>query len=255
MSALRKDFGPSQLQAAAGPHGVEKVVSVQARQTLEESDWLLSIAERTDLVAGVVGWVPLASADVQESIERLSHADKFCAVRHVVQDEPDDAFILGKEFNRGITLLKDYGLVFDILIFAKHLENSIKFVDAHPEQHFVLDHIAKPTIRAAELDAKWAKYIAELAKRENVTCKFSGVATEVRDESWDLETVRPYWDVTLEAFGPSRLMYGSDWPVSLLRTEYSLWIETVQTLASSLSENEQQHFWCETAKLAYRLDA
>lgn len=255
MSVLRNDFGPEQLLAAAGPHGVEKVVSVQARQTLEESDWLLGIAEKSSLVAAVVGWVPLAASDAKESIERLSHADKFRAVRHVVQDEPDDAFILGKDFNRGIALLKDYGLVYDILIFAKHLENSIKFVDQHPEQPFVLDHIAKPTIHAADFDAKWARDIAELAKRKNVTCKFSGVATEVRDDAWDVSTVKPYWDVVLDAFGPSRLMYGSDWPVCLLKTEYSRWIETVETLLSSLSKSEQEQFWYSTAEQAYGLKA
>lgn len=252
-SVLRRNFGPEDLGAVAGPKGIEKVVSVQARQTVEESDWLLGIANKSELVAAVVGWVPLASPTVREDIERLSHAEKFRAVRHVVQGEPDDAFILGKAFNQGISILKEYGIVYDILIFAKHLANTIKFVDSHPEQPFVLDHIAKPTIRAEQFDSQWADHMRELGKRPNVTCKFSGVATEVRDEAWDLSTIRPYWDVALEAFGPSRLMYGSDWPVCLLRTEYARWVESVEQLAGSLSDAEQNQFWCETAQKAYGL--
>lgn len=253
MKVLKRDFGPAELEKAAGPHGVERVVSVQARQTIEESDWLLAIADKSPLVAAVVGWVPLADADVREPIERLSHRDKLRAVRHVVQDEPDDAFILGKEFGGGVAILKEYGLVYDILIFAKHLENSIKFVDQHPEQPFVLNHIAKPTIRADRFDQKWADDIRGLAKRDNVTCKFSGVATEVRDEAWDVELIRPYWDVVIEAFGPTRLMYGSDWPVCLLKTEYGRWIKACETLASSLSKTEQEDFWYKTATRAYGL--
>ncbi|GAB5405688.1 MAG: amidohydrolase family protein [Aureliella sp.] len=253
MSVLRRDFGPRDLAAAAGPKGIEKVVSVQARQTVEESDWLLSIADGSDLVAAVVGWVPLASGSVREEVERLSHADKFRAVRHVVQGEPDDDFILGKQFNAGVAILKEYGLVYDVLIFAKHLENTIKFVDQHPQQPFVLDHIAKPTIRGEQFDAAWAKHMKELAKRPNVTCKFSGVATEVRDPTWDIATVQPYWDVALEAFGPKRLMFGSDWPVCLLRTEYARWVECVEELASPLSEAEKDHFWRQTANEAYGL--
>ncbi len=253
MSVLRRSFGPDDLADAASPKGVEKVVSVQARQTIEESDWLLAIADKSELVAAVVGWVPLASESVRTDIERLSHATKFRAVRHVVQDEPDDAFILGKQFNQGVAVLKDYGLVYDILIFAKHLANTITFVDQHPEQPFVLDHIAKPTIREAHFDAAWADHMRELAKRPNVACKFSGVATEVRDAEWDIATIRPYWDVALEAFGPQRLMFGSDWPVCLLRTEYARWVDCVEQLASSLSQSERDSFWHETATRAYGL--
>ncbi len=254
MQVLRRDFGPSDLAKVASPVGIDRVISVQARQTLEESDWLLKIAEANELIAAVVGWVPLASSDAREHIERLSHHDKLRAVRHVVQDEPDDAFILGKQFGEGIALLKDYGLVYDILIFAKHLRNSIKFVDQHPEQVFVLDHIAKPTIRESKFDQQWADDLVELAKRQNVFCKFSGVATEVRDDSWSIDTIERYWDVALEAFGAERLMFGSDWPVCLLKTEYSRWHQTVAELASGLTESESLQFWGGNAMRAYGID-
>lgn len=253
-SVLRRDFGPKDLRECVEPANIGGVVSVQARQTVFETEWLLELAEsHPDLIRGVVGWVPLAAADVQEEIERLSHFPLLKSVRHVVQDEPDDAFILGADFNRGVSLLESYGMVYDILIFAKHLPNTITFVDRHPHQQFVLDHIAKPTIRESEFDHQWAKNLRELAKRENVTCKFSGVATEVRDDSWSVDVIRPYWDVAIEAFGPKRLMYGSDWPVCLLRSKYSEWVAAVTLLSSQLSPAEQAEFWGGTATRAYRL--
>lgn len=253
MAVLKKDFGPKELLEHSKSSGITGVVSVQARQTIEETAWLLSIAKGSDLVKGVVGWVPLRNSDVQQDIEKYSHDDSLKGVRHVVQDEPDDAFILGKEFNAGVSLLKDYGLVYDILIFAKHLPNSIQFVDQHPEQKFVLDHIAKPTIRSEEFDAAWKSNMFELAKRPNVDCKFSGVATEVRDAEWTSDLIRPYWDVALEAFGADRLMYGSDWPVCLLRSGYSNWHDTVAEFAGEMSSSEQEAFWAGNARKAYSL--
>lgn len=253
MSVLKRDFGPKDLAEITEPAGIEKVVSVQARQTLEETRWLLEIAGQNSLVGGVVGWVPLADESVATDLEKWATDKNLKAVRHVVQDEPDDAFILGEAFNRGIAQLKNFGLVYDILIFAKHLPNTIKFVDMHPEQPFVLDHIAKPTIKSAEFDEAWGKNLKELATRENVTCKFSGVVTEVRDPSWSLDTIRPYWDVALEAFGPKRLMYGSDWPVCLLKSEYARWVEAVSELASQLTPEEQSDFWGNNAAKAYSI--
>ena len=252
-AVIRRDFTPADLVDVTKPSGIEGVVSVQARQSVEETKWLVGLANEHELVKGVVGWLPLANKDVRGMIEEWSHHEPLKGVRHVVQDETDDAFILGREFNEGVTHLKDYGFIYDILIFAKHLPNSIKFVDQHPEQRFVLDHIAKPTIRTGEFDAEWKKNILELGKRENVSCKFSGVATEVRDEEWNLETIQPYWDVSLEAFGSDRLMYGSDWPVCLLRTDYSRWIKSVDALASQLSASEQAQFWGKNASQAYSL--
>lgn len=252
-AVLKRDFGPRDLDAVIQPAGIGGVVSVQARQIVEETKWLIGIAEQTEIVKGVVGWLPLAASDAREHIEEWSHSHYLKAVRHVVQDEPDDAFILGKAFNEGIAHLKDYGLVYDILIFAKHLENTIQFVDQHPDQAFVLDHIAKPTIRAAEFDASWEKNMRELGKRSNVTCKFSGVVTEVRDETWTAELLRPYWDVALDAFGSKRLMYGSDWPVCLLRSGYGKWVDTVRQLSNGLTTTEQADFWGGNATRAYSL--
>ena len=154
-SVLAQDFLLSELSENTTTAGVTGTIAVQARQTLEESDWLLELANQCDLIQGVVGWVPLADADVAGHLDRLAQYRKFKAVRHVIQDEPDDKFILGTEFNRGINKLKDYDLVYDILIFQKHLPQTIKFVDQHPGQSFVIDHIAKPVIRNGRIEDEW----------------------------------------------------------------------------------------------------
>jgi L-fuconolactonase len=253
MSVLQRDFLPEDLKREITGLGIDGVVSVQARQSLEETEWLLELASQHDFIRGVVGWIPLQSQDAQSEIERLSHNDLLKSVRHVVQDEPDDAFLLGEEFNRGVTWLKDYGLVYDILIFARQLPNTVRFVDQHPDQEFVLDHIAKPTIAAANFDHLWAKHFRELAKRPNVTCKFSALVTEVRDLEWTVSGLQPYWDVALEAFSPQRLMFGSDWPVCLLRSQYAAWLEAVEQLAAQLTPSEREQFWHQTATRAYHL--
>lgn len=255
MSVLKRDFGPTDLQEVMSQTKIDRVISVQARQTFEETSWLLDLAKKNPFIAAVVGWVPLASDKVGAVLESLAGERKLRSVRHVVQDEPDDQFILGEAFNRGIAQLNRHNLVYDILIYARHLPASIEFVDKHPSQQFVLDHIAKPTIHHDLFDDEWARNIRELARRPNVACKFSGVATEVHDAEWSVETIRPYWDVVLEAFGPSRLMHGSDWPVCLLKTDYRRWISAIEELAGKLSQNEQELFWSKSATKAYSLES
>jgi L-fuconolactonase len=253
MSVLRHDFLAPQLNQVARENGVDGFVSVQARQTVQETADLLAIAAAEPMIRGVVGWVPLADAEVGKILAQFSESEHFKGVRHVVQDEADDRFILGEDFNRGVALLKDHGLVYDILVFARQLAASIEFVDRHPQQPMVLDHIAKPTIRASDFDTAWERDIRELARREQVSCKFSGVVTEVRDSTWSIDTIRPYWDVALEAFTPQRLMFGSDWPVCLLRSQYADWLETVRQLASELTPQEQAGFFSGNAIRSYHL--
>ncbi len=253
MSVLKQDFWTAELRQISSESAITGFVSVQARQSLSETDDLLRFAETEPLVRGVVGWVPLAADDVEKSLDRYADAKMLKGVRHVVQDEPDDRFLLGSDFNRGVSLLKDRGLVYDILIFARQLPAAVEFASQHPDQVFVLDHIGKPTIKKNEFDQNWEVHFRELAKRENVACKFSGIATEVRDPSWDMETLRPYWDIALEAFGPKRMMYASDWPVCLLASEYSRWLGVVRELASELSQDEQNDFFANNAIREYQL--
>jgi L-fuconolactonase len=255
MAPLKRDFLIPELQEIAEQSSVDGFVSVQARQTVEETDALLELAKAEPLIRGVVGWVPLADPKVGEVLDRYQDATMLKGVRHVVQDEPDDRFILGAEFNQGIAELKGRNLVYDVLIFARQLPASIEFVDHHANLPMVLDHIAKPTIDDAVFDSEWEKNFRELAKREHISCKFSGVATEVRDEGWSIKQIRPYWDVALEAFTPQRLMFGSDWPVCLLKTEHPRWVDAVRELASELSADEQEAIFAKNAIRDYNLEA
>lgn len=253
MPLLRRDYGPADLEAALAGTGVDATVAVQAQQSIGETDWLLSLARDHPVIRGVVGWVPLVDPGVEAHIERLAADPLLKGVRHIVHDEPDDGFVLREDFNRGVSLLERHGLVYDVLIFARHLANAITFVDRHPRQPFVVDHIAKPVIRAERFDDEWARGLRALAERPHVTCKLSGVVTEVRDPEWSLELIRPYVDVALEAFGPGRLMFGTDWPVCRLRCEYGTWVEAVEALIAPLSADEQQAIWSGTAQRSYRL--
>ncbi len=252
MEVIRRDFLPADLKKEISETGIDGVVSVQARQTLEETQVLLDWARKHDFIRGVVGWVPLVSSSVRGDLERLSRRKDLKGVRHVLHDEPDDRFMLRNDFNAGIKLLRDFDLVYDILIFEKHLPQALQFVDRHPDQVFVVDHIAKPRIRDGLL-SPWQTYIVQLAHRPNVYCKISGVATEADWSHWTEQELQPYLDTVFSAFGPKRLMFGSDWPVCLLATSYRRWVETVGRYVSQLSNSEQERFWSDTAREAYRL--
>jgi len=252
MAVLKRDYLPGDLRQATAAAGVDGVVSVQARQTIEETEWLLDLADRHEFIRGVVGWVPLASERVREDLERLAERPKLRAVRHVLQDEPDDNYVLRDDFNRGIRQLKDFGLRYDILVFERHLPQTIRFVDRHPEQIFVLDHLAKPRIRDHVI-SPWRENLRELARRPNVWCKLSGLVTEADHQSWTEKQLRPYMDVALDAFGPTRLMFGSDWPVCLLACGYQRWYQIVREFASRLSPDEHDCLFGKTAVDAYDL--
>lgn len=252
MKAIRRDFLPEHLRAEIASVGVDGVVSVQARQNLVETQWLLDFATQNDFIKGVVGWVELVSPKAGAELERFAANPKLKSVRHVVQGEPDDNFILRADFNRGIRELKRFNLAYDILIFERHLPPTIKFVDAHPEQVFVLDHIAKPRIKAGAFEP-WNKNLRALAQRPNVYCKASGLVTEADFATWTEPQLRTYFDVVLEAFGPKRLMFGSDWPVCLVACGYARWHGLVSGWISKLSAAEQDRILGGTAIEAYKL--
>jgi L-fuconolactonase len=252
-ACLRRDFLPTDLHREIGAVTIDGVVSVQARQTVEETEWLLSLADEYEFIKGVIGWLPLIDPKLREYLTEFSEHEKLKAVRHVVQGEPEDDFILRPDFNNGVATLKDFGLVYDILIYERHLPNAIAFVDRHPEQVFVLDHIAKPRIRDGLVD-DWAAGICKLAQRPNVYCKISGMVTEAEFKTWTVENLKPYWDMVLAAFGPERILFGSDWPVCTGACEYGRWYETVAQLAEQLSHTEQSNLFGMTACKVYQLE-
>jgi len=252
MKVIRKDFLPESLELTIREAGVDGVISVQARQSVEETSWLLEMARQNKFIKGVVGWLPLINDDIEVELEKYSGNKLLKGLRHVIQGEPDPKFMLRKDFNSGVSLLKKYSMAYDILIVERQLPNMIRFVDQHPDQVFVLDHIAKPLIAKHELSL-WKENIQELARRENVSCKISGMVTEADFNSWTPQQLQPYFVVVLEAFGADRLLFGSDWPVCLVATSYKNWMELVQKNISELSKIEQAKIMGENAVRLYQL--
>jgi len=252
MRVLRRDFLPQDLKPELTAAGIDGVVSVHARDTVEETSWLLNLAHQHEFIKGVVGWVPLVSRELASVLETVVSNPKLKAVRHVLQWEADDNYMLRADFNTGIDTLRAFDLTYDILIYERHLPQTIEFVDRHPNQVFVLDHLAKPRIRDRVL-SPWRENIIELAKRENVYCKVSGMVTEADYRSWREEDLQPYFDTVLEAFGPRRLMFGSDWPVCLVACSYGRWAEIVLRNIQSYSSQEKERILGGTAQEAYKL--
>jgi L-fuconolactonase len=252
MKTLARDFLVADLDEEASGCKIDGTVAVQARHSVDETLWLLQTAETSRLIRGVVGWAPIASPEFPKLLSHLQMNPKLKGLRHIIQDEPDDEFILRADFNRGIAELQRSGLVYDILIFERHLPAAIVFVDRHPNQVFVLDHIGKPRIAQHQLEP-WRANIRELARRQNVYCKLSGLVTEADWIKWQPADLRPYVQVVLDAFGPGRILAGSDWPVCLLAAGYDRWFFTLGQFLASLSATEQGLIYGEVAASVYHL--
>jgi L-fuconolactonase len=220
MAAIKRDFVPADLEPLIRAAGVDRTIAVQACQTMAETDWLLQLAADHAFIAGVIGWVDLQAADVEARVERAAKHKKLVGVRHVVQGEPDDSFLLRPAFGRGIATLARHGLVYDLLIYPRHLPVASDFVEHFDSQIFVLDHLAKPDIRSRSIDT-WARDLRRLAEHPNVWCKVSGLITEADWQRWTPGDLEPYLDVAFECFGAGRLIAGSDWPVCTLAGDYS----------------------------------
>jgi L-fuconolactonase len=252
MAAIRRDFMPLDLNRELKSVGFDSAVSVQARQTLEETNWLLDLADAHDFLKGVVGWAPLTDSNVRKILDGLASRHKLKGIRHVVQDEPDDDFILRADFNAGVRLVTEFGLAYDILIYECQLPHAIEFVNRHPNQLFILDHMAKPRAREQVVEP-WRTNIRRLAERDNVYCKVSGLVTEADWQRWTEAQLSVYLGTVLDAFGPYRLMFGSDWPVCLVASSYEKWYEVVSRFCEKLSRDEQARIFGGTAIEAYRL--
>ena len=253
MALLRNDFLPADLEVAISNTGVTGCITVQASQTLEETEWLLSLAALHPVIKGIVGWVPLKSPSVGALLDRLRKDPYFLGVREILQGATDEEYFDSEDFNRGLRELTVRAIPYDLLIFQNQLLRATSFVDDHPEQLFILDHSAKPEIGTLFPEA-WVEGIKELSKRSNVLCKFSGLVTEVRRDVWSVELLRPYFEAVLEAFGAKRVMFGSDWPVCLLKSDYGRWVAAVKELTAELSASEKEAIFSGTAKRAYSLE-
>jgi L-fuconolactonase len=251
MADLRRDFLPPDAQREMAAAGVHASIAVQVRQTLEETRWLLELSDRHPFIAGVVGWVDLQSPGVEAEIERLSWQPRLLGLRHIVQSEPD-GFLERPEFRRGIGYLERHGLTYDILVYARQLPEAVDFARAFPRQRFLLDHLGKPDVRAGGYD-EWQRHFVRLAELPNVCCKLSGLVTEADWASWTPAQLRPYLDAALEAFGPSRLMIGSDWPVCLVAASYADVVGLVRDALGEYSDDERNQILGGTARQFFRL--
>lgn len=251
MASLRRDFLPAELRQRLESNGFQGSIVVQARQTLEETRWLLELAESNPVILGVVGWVDLRSTRLRAELESFSRNPRLVGVRHIVQDEPDE-FLLQPNFLRGISILEEFDLAYDILIYTKHLRIASEFVKRFPRQRFVLDHLSKPPIKNGGFDA-WASGIRELASYPNVYAKASGLVTEADWRFWTPEHIRPYFDEAFKCFGPGRVMFGSDWPVCTVAGTYERVADLVRDYVNGYSLAERQAVLGGNAAQFYRL--
>lgn len=235
MNELKRNFMPVDLAPLLSQINFDECIAVQARQSLEETNWLLKLAAEHDFIKGVVGWVDLRSPDIHETLLGYSNQDKLVGVRHVLHDEPDDHFMLQPAFQNGIAALQEFNLTYDLLLFPKHIPIAMQLVEKFPDQPFVVDHIAKPLIYKKAL-YPWKEDMKELAKYPNVYCKLSGMVTEAKWNDWKEDDFKQYLDIVTDLFGTNRIMIGSDWPVCTLSGNYSATMNIVIKYANQFSK-------------------
>jgi L-fuconolactonase len=250
MTALRRDFTVADLCRAMTTAQIDATIAVQARQSIAETNWLLDCADTTPSICGIVGWAPLLANDLSSALDLVTTRSKLVGLREIAQSEPD-GYLDQRAFDAGIAELTRRGLTYDLLIRERQLAEVVRLVDRHPHQRFVLDHAAKPRIADSAMEP-WRRHIHALAQRRHVFCKLSGLVTEANWSHWTLETLRPYLDVCVEAFGPHRLMAGSDWPVCLVASSYPHWWSILSEYFSPFSDVEKQRIFGSTANEFYR---
>jgi len=252
MAVLKRDFLPEHLAAELVANDIDASIAVQADQSENETMFLLDLAEQNECVAGVVGWVDLLSPRVGERLEYFSRFAKLRGFRHIAQAEPDDRFLARENFVEGVAQLCTFGFTYDILIYPKQLPAAIELAARLPEQRFVIDHLAKPDIKAGKT-APWAAQMREMAQNENVFCKLSGLVTEADWKHWKADDFKPYLDVVFEAFGVERLMFGSDWPVCLLVATYPQLKQLIENYVKGYSKADKEKIFGGNAARFYGL--
>ena len=253
MEILKREYLPEELKEECSRAGISGTVAVQARQSLEETAWLLSLAESAPWIKGVVGWLDLRSVELGTQLDRYAPHPKLVGIRHVLQDEPDRNFMLQPPFLNGIAQLEPHHLAYDILIQHEQLDQAARLVSGFPGQKFVLDHLGKPPIREGGLQP-WRRKLEQLADHPNVWCKISGMVTEADHRHWTYEGLLPYLDAAVEAFGTERIMVGSDWPVCRLAAEYTEVISIPRRYFSKWSSGDQQKVFYQNAIDCYELE-
>ncbi|HEV8366381.1 MAG TPA: amidohydrolase family protein [Pyrinomonadaceae bacterium] len=253
VEVLYRDYLPAQLKPILEENGVSQTVLVQASNSLEESRWLLSLADENPFIAGVVGWVDLKDPDVDRQLAELSAHQKFKGVRHLVESEPENDWIVQPQVLRSLQRLAAYGLSYDLLVHTHHLQYVPKVADTCPDISLVIDHMAKPPIATGEIKT-WLRELKPVAAYRNIHCKLSGLVTEANWTSWQVRDLRPFVECALELFGPKRLMFGSDHPVCLLAASYRRVLESFQELLADESEEDRERIFATNAINFYRLN-
>ena len=252
MAGIRRDFLPGDLKPLLEKNELQGSILVQVRQTVEETRWMLELAETNPFILGVVGWADLRSRNLRAQLESFANKRKLVGIRHIIQSEPDD-FLLDADFLCGISMLQEFDLAYDILIYAKHLPVAAKFVERFPRQRFVVDHLAKPPVKSGAIDG-WTRGIRELASFPNVFAKVSGLVTEADWQKCTPEDMRPYLDVAFECFGAGRLMIGSDWPVCTVAASYEQTVNLAKDYLNTYSAEERDAVLGENAARFWRLE-
>ncbi|WP_340032865.1 amidohydrolase family protein [Paenibacillus sp. FSL K6-1122] len=252
MKVIRQSFLPKDLEPLLIQSGLEGCIAVQARQSLTETEWLLQLADRHECIKGVVGWVDLCSDEVRNQLELFASNPYLKGVRHVIQDEPDLKYVLREDFQRGISLLKEYDLAYDLLVSKEQLPYAVELVKTFPEQRFVLDHLAKPDIKSGIL-SPWKEALESLAAQPNAYCKLSGMVTEADWANWTPKDFTAYLNIAIEAFGAQRLMFGSDWPVSNVSATYSEVYGLINSHINALHILDQQMILGGTCAAFYQI--
>ncbi|RLS57084.1 MAG: amidohydrolase [Planctomycetota bacterium] len=247
-----RDYRPEHLKPLIDAAGISRTIFVQTQHNLDENRWALDFARQNDWICGVVGWIDLASPECEAQLAEFRANPKFVGVRHIVQDELDDDFIIRPELLRGLRVLERQRFPFDLLFYVKHLRHAATLGRELPELPMVLDHLAKPVIKEQRMDS-WEEHFRAAAAFPNICCKLSGMVTEADWDTWEPGDLQPYVDLALECFGPRRLMFGSDWPVCELAGTYQQVFNALRDCLSRLSANEQAEIFGGTAQRFYGL--